>query len=113
MDAAGQTAGMATGTRRVDADAPVRWRWISTEAVPFPAPSPVIDRVRVRLREDGVEPTHVARVEVRYVDCADLPGVLDALDAALGFRCLPVSARQAAWLPDAARVEVHAVHTPA
>lgn len=110
MESGGRERADTTGGG--DATGPARCGWTHAAQVTFPAPAAVVAGLRERLADVGLLPGHVHRVEVRYLDCTDLPGVLDAVDTALGRRRLPVQARQVAWLSGGARVEVNAIHAP-
>ena len=81
--------------------------------IPFPAPAKVVDTLRARMSARGIQAERVISLHIQYLDCTDLPGVLDALDGALqndlNGHCPSVRARQVTVLPRNARVQIEAV----
>jgi hypothetical protein len=82
-------------------------------AIPFPAPATVVDTLKERMSARGIQAERVISLHIKYLHCTDLPGVLDALDAALqsdtSGHCPSVRARQVTMLPRNARVQIEAV----
>lgn len=83
--------------------------------VPVPAPHGLVERLRRAFELQGPESEppqagrRVVKVNIHYLDSGELPGVLCALDGALGLHSPAVRAKRVPTLPGDTRVQVEAI----